>query len=472
MKRVFTLAFFIFLFSYVTVTSQTVPNGDFENWSISTSYEEPQGYTSFNSMMAILGNTAGVTKTTDSYSGTYAAKLTTTLVQGDTTAALLTTGTFDKIAQGIPYTSKPDTIRLHAKHSMAPGDTAIAHFIFTYNTNVIGVASIRFFDTLDTYTEFKQSVMWFTPTTVMPDSLSILITSQDFQYGNGTPGSFLIMDNLNLGAGINTIPNPDFELWDSFQSEEADFWYSVNSFVSPSTPAVQKTTDAYEGSYAAKIKNVETMFGDTMGFFTNGRLGDDGPEGGLAVDANPHKITGYYKYSPNGPDTALVGAFSYAWNNSTSSLEIVDSNIVLLPASSTFQPFELMLNYDSWPIVDTLNITFASGNFLEDQNYVGLGSELIVDSINVIYKPVAIESKVQNKIRIWPNPVSEIVQIEIQGQTYSSLTCYSIEGQILKTKEIKDNAYLTLNVSEFPSGLVLLRLEGNHNTLTKKIIIK
>jgi hypothetical protein len=214
------------------------------------------------------------------------------------------------------------------------------------------------------------------------------------------------------------------------------------------------------------------MFGDTMGFFTNGRLGDDGPEGGMAVNANPHKITGYYKYSPNGPDTALVGAFSYAWNNSTSSLEIVDSNIVFLTASSTFQPFELMLNYDSWPIVDTLNITFASGNFLEDNNYVGLGSELIVDSINVIYKAVGVASKAQNRIRIWPNPASEIVQIDISGQSYNTVYCYSIDGQLLKTKEIKDHTYLTLNVSEFPSGLVILRLEGKHNTLTKKLIIK
>ena len=108
---------------------QSVPNGGFESWQVTT-YENPQNYQTSNFENKSSGIVApNALKTTDAYHGSFALKLTTT-------ASSSTLANFAYFANGnpggnnpqggIPYPLKPTGLR------------------FTYNSNVIGSDTIIF----------------------------------------------------------------------------------------------------------------------------------------------------------------------------------------------------------------------------------------------------------------------------------------------------------------------------------------
>lgn len=469
MKYLYSFLLLLFITHTATIQSQNVPNSDFENWYIDTLYEEPQGFETINIHLSPFGLPAGIEKTTDSYSGTHAVSLTTRKVGQDTIPAYFGTGPIQDVGRGIPYTDKPDSISIYAKENLIPGDTAFAYFFFTNMTNLIGFAEIRFADSATSYQKYQKEVAWMV--NAQPDSVAIMIVSAEFG-SHSTPGSNLIVDSISFGAGYSNIPNHSFESWNSFSTEIPVNWTALNGMSGLSNPMVTKTTDSYSGTYATSIKNKTTIFGDTMGFLTIGKWGENGPEGGYGVSANPQKITGYYKYTPTGPDTALAGAFSYVWDSGAGVLGQVDSSILKLPPASTYTPFELPLTYDAWPLVDTLNITFAAGNFLTQGAHIGLNSELIVDSLNVHFVTSSVPGKTLNKLSVWPNPAYDLVNIKIPGKEYDKLELLSTEGRLLKSISIKGKSQININTNNLPNGLLFLRFKSNTKTRTKKIIIQ
>ncbi|MCF8234974.1 MAG: hypothetical protein K9G67_08120 [Bacteroidales bacterium] len=57
--------------------------------------------------------------------------------------------------------------------------------------------------------------------------------------------------------------------------------------------------------------------GDISGVVTHGTFFEDGPVGGLPVNLNPQMLTGYYKYYPVGPDTALGSCEHFSLQSQT-----------------------------------------------------------------------------------------------------------------------------------------------------------
>ncbi|MCF8331907.1 MAG: T9SS type A sorting domain-containing protein [Bacteroidales bacterium] len=469
MKYLCTLFLLLSVMLSVTIQGQNVPNSDFENWYIDTLYEEPQGFSTINIHLATMGLPAGVERTSDSYSGNYAVSLTSRKAGNDTIPAYIGTGPLQDMGRGIPYNENPDSISVYVKENLVPGDTAVAYFLFTSMTNMIGYAEFRFSDSATSYQLFKKEVVWFT-TGIQPDSVTIMIGSAEF--GDiSTPGSNLLIDSISFGAGYSDIPNHNFETWNTFSTETPENWTVLNAMSDLSNPMVTKTTDSYSGTYAVSIKNKVSFFGDTMGFLTNGNWGGNGPQGGYGVYANPKKITGYYKYTPSGPDTALAGAFSYVWDNGAGKLVQVDSSILKLPPANSYTAFELPLNYDLWPLIDTLNITFAAGNFLTHGAHVGLNSELIVDSLNVQFITSSISHQSNSDLSVWPNPASDMINIKIPGKNFSKLEIISLEGRILRAVSVENQNRITLNTKNLPKGLLFFKFDSENKTRTIKIII-
>lgn len=461
---------FLILCIPVFVNAQQIPNFGFEDWTLSTIYEEPQGYHTLNTYTALQGS-PGTTKSTDSYSGTYAVKLTTTMAQGDTLPAMLFTGTLQNLSEGIPYSDHPDSVFIHAKYQLAANDTATGFFVFKAQTNVIGLAEMKFYGNATNYQKVSREIQWIVPG-VNPDTAVMIFSCPDNQYSNGTPGSMLMIDNLNFGAGYANFPNADFESWNSFDNEKADHWFSINRFSNPGNPSLVKTTDSYEGNYAANIKTIETFYGDTMGILTCGRLGSMGPEGGFGVNQNPDIVSGYYKYSPNGQDTALAGVFSFVYDDVTDSMMVVDSNVIKLAPANSYTRFEIPLNYDNWPIVDTVNVIFASSNLMDGMAYAGIGSELTIDSLNIQYKPVGIEKHDGDQLSIYPNPASDRIEIDLGNKEYEQVVIYNVEGKQLKEIQVNNNNHLTVNSETFAPGMVFLRFTGKAESITRKLIIE
>jgi hypothetical protein len=80
----------------------------------------------------------------------------------------------------------------------------------------------------------------------------------------------------------------------------------------------------------------------------------------------------------------------------------------------------------------------------------------------------------ENEIYIYPNPVSDIINLEFQSNNeIIEIEIVNLLGQkvlekIIKTENGENN--ITLEVKEIPSGVYLLHMRNNNNFFTKKII--
>ncbi len=78
-------------------------------------------------------------------------------------------------------------------------------------------------------------------------------------------------------------------------------------------------------------------------------------------------------------------------------------------------------------------------------------------------------------INVFPNPSSEEITIDVSGFTSQDITVeiYDSKGVLIlkKEKNILSNKLLTENVSTLPSGVYLLKITGEENWSTQKIVV-
>lgn len=73
------------------------------------------------------------------------------------------------------------------------------------------------------------------------------------------------------------------------------------------------------------------------------------------------------------------------------------------------------------------------------------------------------------RINIYPNPVAELLNIEVVGGRINKLTVYSLTGQQL---QILNNAanHVQLSVGHFEEGVYMIKVETDAGTYVKKFI--
>lgn len=434
MKKFKTPAILLCLIALVFhLNAQSVYNGNFENWTKKVLYEYPTGYFMSGLQLAAMGAPSNVTKTTDKQSGNYAIKMETVVFGNDTIAGAIIAGKPGNFGlTGIPFTERPTSLDGYAKYNIKPGDSAAIMVIFLFQGNIIGAGSKEVSGIQPTYTQFSIPIIFWVPL-VNPDTMIMLASSSSLN-GTKIPGSVVLLDHLQFIGSTGQLPNNDFEVWEEVSYEEPDGWLSANMYsVDPTQPSVTKTTDCQNGNYAVKITNVEIFGGGYMGFLTNGNVGDDGPFGGMPVFNNPDKIKFYYKYIPNGPDTAIFFTQLFKWDNSLNISVSVETKQIKLPPTPNYTFYEVSFDYNLTPSADTMNISFASGNLLEPGNYIGKGSSLYVDNITVTYKSSSVEDYLfGSAINVYPNPCSDKLRIDIRDLFLGNV-CVTITDQTGKT---------------------------------------
>jgi len=462
----------------VSSFAQTVPNGGFENWYNNYYFDEPNFGTTSNlqSYFSILSG--NVEKTTDAFAGNYAAKLSTVASPTDTLPGIIIVGTpgGSGINGGIPINVRPDSLKCHAKFNIQPNDTAsiIIGFRKFGFVDPIGFVQLVFTGVQNSYQAYKGEITWVDATTV-PDTLFGYITSSIFTQYSSMPGSELFIDNIGF-TGVIGAPSTDFETWTTVESLEPESWWTPNFALINQTPCVTQSTDAHSGQYALRIENVLSAFGDTLGFATNGYFFNGDFAGGMAIVQNPVKVTGYYKYSPVGNDTALVGVYTSKFEPTFGNTVSLDSSLIKLPAASNYTYFEVPLYYNGWPIADTLNITFASGNFQNDSSLLAPGSVLLIDDIEVLYNPVAVEDNLNhNQATVYPNPVAETLFIKMLNKATNQIfKLFDAKGALVfeGNCQYQHGMVAAVDVSEIPQGLYFYQINDGKNNLTGKLTIQ
>ena len=222
MKKI--LSFFSLIILAASISAQTIPNGDFENWTAGS----PDSWATYNNVAALMGITpAPVTQQSPAPSGNYYLKAVSrnSPLTGGNLPGIALLGNADALAGtgsiGIPYTQTPAFFSGEFKHEMvASTDSMLILCQLTkwdaVNNNqiVVGEAAIlNLLNSVTTWTSFSSPITYLTAD--MPDSLTIGVVSI------GADGAAVSVDNLAFSAtsigvnntqltekSINLFPNP------------------------------------------------------------------------------------------------------------------------------------------------------------------------------------------------------------------------------------------------------------------------
>ncbi len=461
-----------------TTSGQDILNSGFEDWTFIEYFEDPNAYSTTNTVTFYNGSQPNVTKTTDAVSGNYALRLETINTADGVLwgAALIGEPSENTFVGGIPYDQRPDSLTGYVKYNVADNDTAYVAAVFKKFGVPIGIAFGQFTGIQDEYQYFSVPIGWLV-SIVSPDTLAIGLVSSSI-FAEPIAGNVLYVDNVQFVGPGAPFPNGDFEEWTEFSSEEAENWQSTNILTMPaSSLSMVKTTDSHSGSYAARLESQVTNWDDTIAFITNGRVGEDGPFGGMPVEDIPATLSGYYKYFPTGQDSAIASLTLYHYNPSTGKSDVLDEVFLKLPATDTYTYFEVPVDYYSLPEPDTVNIAFGSGNFVSPGAYIGLGSTLYVDDLEITYKPHIVsvgETEGPSGHSIHPNPAKEMLYVKLEDQPGQPVKfdVYNLEGQLVRSTKHDPSTSFSINVAQLPNGAYFYRIKTGSRSYRGKFVVE
>ncbi|HNS11480.1 MAG TPA: T9SS type A sorting domain-containing protein [Bacteroidia bacterium] len=225
MKKITLLTILTFL-SISFTNAQVIPNGGFENWTANTTgtyaYEMPDFWKTTDSVS--LAFTAGlmhsaVKESSEIHGGSYALKLMAWTAVGSSVPGAASNGDIDVATQTI-IKGTPDTVRhrvLNGFYRYIPAgsdDCFIIATLVKWNTltNMRDTIAYGQFTTNTAsggtgYSPFTIE-MSYNDWTQNPDTMVILITTEQLQIGSGTLGTVLYVDDLSF-TGVVGIDSPE-----------------------------------------------------------------------------------------------------------------------------------------------------------------------------------------------------------------------------------------------------------------------
>lgn len=141
-------------------------------------------------------------------------------------------------------------------------------------------------------------------------------------------------------------------------------------------------------------------------------------------------------------------------------------NTLFTPTDSEWRTIKVPL----WPLVGLQKASFKF------ENVSGWGNAMYLDNISVVNDPaiataVTEVSKPQAQVKVFPNPASNLLAIKLPYENaFKQVDLINAVGQTVYTSTIEQTSFI-FPVSNFPSGLYLVRLSGNSNTQVQKVLI-
>jgi len=457
-----------------------VPNGSYELWDV-RSYEYPEFYpiNSNSNFLQDAKSPISVFKTTDKYSGSFAAKLTSyeTSDWQNFGFFLNTSPQKENPADwtgGIPISEKPTGITGYYKYNMASGDSAMIIASFSKQGVNIGAYILKLHGLHSTYTAFDFN---FEPAlTQTPDSMILGFASSLVMNRQGVPGSELFIDNVAL-KGVTSQPakmNGGFENWLSNSIESPQKWYIEDS---DHTDVFKKVTTAQDGNYAIELRtysgesdgNPEIRPGRiSTGYYTNK---SHGIQGGSAFTNMVDTLSFYYKYTPGFAGDSAEVSTQLKMNG-----EHFWYNNINLGAAENFTYAELPIRVDHFFFrPDTIIISIQSSRWSE-AGIPAVGSVLTID--NLKFKSFDSPSSIvvvsqEIKTRLYPNPTYGPFSISMTGKTMEGIEVFNLSGQ--KVLSLDKNQILSdmeIDMSNYPRGMYLVKVYDGTKSYVEKLILK
>lgn len=473
MKKSFTIL--LSLLSSWVIAQTTLPNGNFESWTI-IPFNNPTGYESSNQEVYRQQLPFNCEKSTTAFHGSYAVKLTTVNNSNDTMFGyFINTKAEDDPNQwhgGVPVSGTPTSVRGYYQSDIKAGDSAMVFVGFSKNGSNIGTYMFTITGQHSTYTLF--TIPLVPALSQAPDSVIFGAVSSNAMKEQGTPGSMLLLDSISL-VGIATQPaglNGDFELWSDESAEVLNKWYTDDSRQITSI----RTNDAYKGNYAVVLgTNLEDHNGTmrlrgnrvSTGYYPRNCNPCD-QKGGYPFSGNLDTVCFWYKY------TAKSGSQGQAWVNLKKNGNNMFGNNVYLTNSPNWQYAEIIVMPPQTP--DTL-IFEAQSLRWDDSLLMYDGATLIIDEVQLKSQPLhtgLLRATAVNGWNIYPNPVRETLTLEIPAGHTQSIRVKIINtmGQTVLEKAATGDA-IRLDVRSLRHGIYLYAIEEAGDLIqTGKVIVE
>jgi len=480
--RILNSLFIVVLLSIVSLDSiaQFLDNGDFENWTFDTYYEDPNGFNTSNLNSYSYFGEGNVNKNEAAFEGMFAAHLITPSVDGVGFPGFLVLGDVDdEINAGIPYSSVPLSISMQVNYDIPTNDTAHVILVLLNNgINIGGTSGVITGNSAGNYVSYSLDVTFFD--FIVPDELVFVMTSGDFE--NPLPGGEILVDNISFEYSVNgeDFPNGGFEEWTATGAEEPDEWFTSNFLtLLGDGPSVTKSDDAYFGDFAARI---ETMaFGSDEGedteysaFLTDGPIGENGPSPDILLNEAPVSISGFYKYFPIEPED--LGACYFLLISDDGIGEFPDTiaeYIFPFEAASEYTAFSFDLNNSElnevWPETPVFMFTGFSSTRITDSVYVPQpGSVLYLDQLAMEFLIGVQDISSSNfNTKLVPNPSENNLRIETELPNPTEYSIYSIDGRLLVHRAINSGTELSnIDVSSLAAGVFVVRVRNEEESIT------
>ncbi len=266
------------------------------------------------------------------------------------------------------------------------------------------------------------------------------------------------------------IPNADFENWVQHSGySDPQYWDTPNlelmSIPIFGQTVVSKSTSHASGSFSAKLETKTISIPgspvNVPGVITLGKLtidmlsGTYSISGGAPIHDQPTHLKGFYRFSPVGGDSCVVGIALFktiAGNQDTIALGYFSSKV----SAPDWTPFSAWIEYLEQTDPDTLNIlAISTAQFLNMHN----GTVLYLDNLSLDYTLGIGEDKIPADITVYQDketrrllvftssgisgPAS-LMLVNLMGQKVFSLNTASFgqEKTVISYDKLKPGVYI------------------------------
>ena len=301
------------------------------------------------------------------------------------------------------------------------------------------------------------------------------IQNSDFEiWSYGKPINWTVGVHGNITSAVNIPVEVNFGTQTSdahsgnsaVKLESADFTIPYVSY-SVNLPGILQVGESEGFSIPLEdIMNIIQMFQDTTG------IGDfDSTDlssltsllkvlsPGVPCSSTPAVVSAWVKYQPEEDDQFLM--FAMTKQNGMP----VDYSYKLFDAENPSEYEEVGVSFDNFGAeCDSIMIIMMSSTRLSSS------SVMYVDDVSLIYSGVGVDSHKDITESIYPNPVSEMLNIEVgNGQEYQ-WTLRDLTGRTLQSGKGVEKS--TINVRRYPAGIYMLTLNVNGCERTRKVVIR
>lgn len=451
----------ILFFAFTSAIAQTpITNGGFEDWEdvpvafVPDDWEVEKDHETGDLINA---------RVEESTEGNYSLKL-TTIVDPENSDPLMGFAVLGEVGDagpegGIPWTEAVDELQFDVKYSTEGADAAMAMVqIFDASGENIGGGTATYTGVQDPSNEWVTETIALSYIGTPAEILIGFISSNYMDEPSIAAGSWIQVDNVRLfnsgTEATTTIPNFSFENWSDFTIYDPVGWSSTNMELSENGVAnVTQSTNAFEGTYAARLENLD--MGDYI--MTGGMNYGDLPwSGTTSYDDKPEFLIGSYNYTPIGADQGRIHL-----SLKDASDNILGNALFDFGATSDYETFVLPINYWSTDATDNVQIGISAGEIPV------AGSVLLVDDFQFV-NGYNVNFTVQDNASPEPN---KLLNATIEINTYKgAVLATDLNGS--KIVRLPNGTYdITVSLSGYDdyTGQITVNNQDINETITMPV---